>query len=188
MLFDAVSFREFMLSSRNKAPKDALLSLVSFFEQRLGGLFVYPLSRAPEGRLDFLEPFQIADILKERGVLQDLHRSAWLVDEPRFQQWETTDDAGRIISTGVGLKDLDALYDALSKAFAQTLTTGATRLEQKSVYSDRPTTGLGTSQSADGAQLAAVLDLVANEAFMIMWLNQMSLPRLNLETFNNPST
>ncbi len=42
------------------------------------------------------------------------------------------------------------------------------------------TTGLATWPTIEGARLAGALEVIEREAYMIMWLNQLSLPRISL--------
>lgn len=46
----------------------------------------------------------------------------------------------------------------------------------------RTTNGLATWPTQTGAQLAGALELIERDAYMIMWLNQLTLPRLDLST------
>ncbi|MCE9541248.1 YcaO-like family protein [Candidatus Kaiserbacteria bacterium] len=50
------------------------------------------------------------------------------------------------------------------------------------------TIGLATWPTKAGAQLAGALEAVEREAYMILWLNQLSLPRINLETLEQENT
>jgi len=45
----------------------------------------------------------------------------------------------------------------------------------------RTTNGLATWPTRTGARLAGMLELVERDAYMIMWLNQLTLPRLDLD-------
>lgn len=45
----------------------------------------------------------------------------------------------------------------------------------------RNTTGLATWPTQSGARLAGALEVVERDAYMIMWLNQLALPRISLE-------
>ena len=47
------------------------------------------------------------------------------------------------------------------------------------------TIGLATWYTLEGARLAGALEVVEREAFMIMWYNQLTLPRVNLESLRN---
>ena len=45
---------------------------------------------------------------------------------------------------------------------------------------DRSTIGLATWPTKSGARLAGMLEIVEREAYMVMWLNQLTLPRIAL--------
>ncbi len=51
------------------------------------------------------------------------------------------------------------------------------------------TNGLATWPTQCGARLAGILEVIEREAYMIMWLNQLTLPRIALDTLRrlNPS-
>ncbi len=48
---------------------------------------------------------------------------------------------------------------------------------------ERTSAGLATWPTESGARLAGILELIEHDAFMIMWLNQLSLPRVVLDSF-----
>ncbi len=64
---------------------------------------------------------------------------------------------------------------------AQTIMSGSSGL-----YKDEPvilvpiTTGLATWPTKEGAVLAGALEVIERDAYMITWLNQLPLPRLNI--------
>lgn len=53
----------------------------------------------------------------------------------------------------------------------------------------RTTNGLATWPTKTGAQLAGALELVERDAYMVMWLNQLILPRIDISSLfpHNPS-
>jgi len=46
---------------------------------------------------------------------------------------------------------------------------------------DRNTNGLATFPTKDGAELAGMLELIERDAYLILWLNRLSAPRIALE-------
>ena len=50
------------------------------------------------------------------------------------------------------------------------------------------TTGLATWPTRIGALLAGALEVIERDAYMIMWLNQLSLPRIDMEEFRASNT
>jgi len=52
----------------------------------------------------------------------------------------------------------------------------------------RNTTGLATWPTQAGARLAGALEVIEREAYMIMWLNQLTLPRISLTKIRARST
>lgn len=48
----------------------------------------------------------------------------------------------------------------------------------------RNTSGLATWPDTDNARLSGLLEVIERDAFMILWLNQLSLPRVNLHLLN----
>ncbi len=62
----------------------------------------------------------------------------------------------------------------------------ATRAQEEKKASHEPyirqttTNGLATWPTQSGARLAGMLELIEREAYMMMWLNQLTLPRLSL--------
>jgi ribosomal protein S12 methylthiotransferase accessory factor len=75
---------------------------------------------------------------------------------------------------------------------AQTVS-GAHRLGDGSIPEPlirvRTTNGLATWPTRVGAQLAGALELIERDAYMVMWLNQLVLPRIDIQSLsaNNPS-
>ncbi len=54
-------------------------------------------------------------------------------------------------------------------------------IEPEPVIRQLHTTGLATWPTQSGARLAGALEVIEREAYMIMWLNQLSLPRIDIE-------
>lgn len=48
------------------------------------------------------------------------------------------------------------------------------------------TNGLASWTTRSGAQLRGVLEIIEREAYMIMWLNQLTLPRIPLQSLEDP--
>lgn len=54
--------------------------------------------------------------------------------------------------------------------------------EKEPLIRTQLTIGLATWPTQSGARLAGIAELLEREAFMIMWLNQLTLPRISLES------
>jgi ribosomal protein S12 methylthiotransferase accessory factor len=55
-------------------------------------------------------------------------------------------------------------------------------ISEESLIRHRNTTGLATWPTQTGARLAGALEVIERDAYMIMWLNQLALPRISLES------
>ncbi|MHB1086887.1 MAG: YcaO-like family protein, partial [Minisyncoccota bacterium] len=55
-------------------------------------------------------------------------------------------------------------------------------LSQEPMIRERTTTGLATWPTQTGARLAGAIEVIERDAYMIMWLNQLSLPRISLDS------
>ena len=54
--------------------------------------------------------------------------------------------------------------------------------ESEPFIRQQTTIGLATWPTRKGAQLAGALEIIEREAYMIMWLNQLTLPKINLDS------
>ncbi len=70
---------------------------------------------------------------------------------------------------------------------AQT-ASGLRNLKTESLVRPRVTTGLATWMDATGARVRGTLEVVERDAYMIMWLNQLTLPRIALSPLRQRST
>lgn len=52
---------------------------------------------------------------------------------------------------------------------------------RKHIITERTTSGLATWPTQEGARLRGILERVEHDAYMIMWLNQLILPRIGLD-------
>lgn len=64
----------------------------------------------------------------------------------------------------------------------QTVVSGRQLSKKEKNIRTPITTGLATWSSRNGALLRGILEIVERDAYMIHWLNQLHLPKINLET------
>lgn len=64
---------------------------------------------------------------------------------------------------------------------AQVVSPIGTHLKKEPLIRLQTTNGLATWQTRAGARLAGALELIERDAFMIMWFNQLTMPRIALE-------
>lgn len=65
---------------------------------------------------------------------------------------------------------------------AQTISAvESTEISGEPLIRHRNTTGLATWPTQTGARLSGALEIIERDAYMIMWFNQLALPRINLK-------
>lgn len=98
----------------------ALNSFVHFLERRLGAEFVYDQARIGYESVDLANLFELAEVLRARGVIRSYRKNKNLTDEPRTAHWyaeyETNGQYKK--SSGSSLND-DQL--ALTKTLAEAI-------------------------------------------------------------------
>ncbi len=256
MLIDAVSATE---SPSPDAPSRAIAQFLSFLERKLGVHVVR------DGRVYSEDPkmddaLRLAQLLRDKGIVDRYYRNQTLPDEPRMRSWSAICKNRTSHQTGGAswTSDADALYAALAEAleryiwfmkddyFVDRTIASAREIAAKgafipphrfSGYTDaqraedprralaadakftwiqglslvsgmptyvpaqvvsgisseyythgpkepliRPpiTNGLATWTTQDGARAAGANEVIEREAYIVMWLNQLSLPRIPL--------
>ena len=259
MIFDGISYREYLYGLSRSSRNDAIVAFVDFVERRLGGVMMFPLSKAPLGEVGHLATFRIATTLKDAGIITSFARIRNIPDEPQFRFWEVIgNDSNQSRTSGMSLRDTDALYAALAEGLERHLwlmevdyfdslarmtvseaaglgmttllpeqfvgfkPTKAAHGSREAIYAwiigrslltgervrlpaqtssgadlssighehsfrERTTAGLATWPTQTGAQLAGLLELIEHDAYMIMWFNQLTLPRLSLDSVSKMS-
>ena len=255
MIFDAISYREYALKQPKSPRREMILSFLSFIESRLGMVAMYPLSGIPRGRLELVDPFAIAQKLKQKGIIKSFKRNKTRPDEPPYRLWQClSEDSLGSKTSGMSLaSDADALYAALAEGlerylwlmqwdyfdspvhaktsemaargvayiaperfsgFQDSRRSGATSddpytwilgdslvsgkkmyipaqtasgaqfpgIKDETLFRERSTNGLATWPTRDGARLAGMLEIIERDAYMIMWLNQLSPSKIALDT------
>ena len=264
MLIDAASFGDAV----NKGAKQrTIASFLRFVERKLGVTILYDKRRVPYGRIDLLEPLDIADKLMGRGIIDLYGPRTGLPDEPPIRIWSCRITDSEHSSTGgaSSTDDASALYAALGESLERYLwwtqkdyfvrphkatvekmrphfsiiapeqfagfskeqreqdprlhlaldaqylwIEGVSLVTGKRIYAPaqqvsaahRPwsvipreplirtqiTNGLATWPTKAGARLAGALECLEREAYMIMWFNQLTLPRARLSSLRKRST
>lgn len=259
MIIDGVDFGEFNERTTSASRAGALRAFGDFLERRLGVRLIYDLRKVPFGRVELMEPLQLAEKLRRNGAVTKLGKTQRFPDEPRMHSWYAL--CGNPTAHKVGGSSVEnegaALYATLAEALERYLwytqtdyfrrpvhaTTdemrargGALLPERVAGFSDaqragvperqlrtdtpllwiqgeslvtgkktylpaqlvsgaplprtdgvteplirgRTTSGLATWPTQSGARLAGALELIEREAYLAMWLNQLTLPRLPL--------
>lgn len=257
MILDAIPFRESLSASE---AKKVLVPYVDYLEKKLQVKVVRDLHEIPFGRIDLIEPFRLAALLKEHGVIKRFGRTILFPDMPKMKGWYAICNVPNDHQAGgtVWDSDEDGLYAALAEALERyiwmtqddyfvdrTRATAAqiARLgpyiapenitgfspEQRALHPDRVlhpdaeylwikgvsltdeqevfvpaqvisgvrpqgwqggfkepvirqqnTNGLATWTTQSGARLGGLQELIEREAYMVMWLNQLTLPRISI--------
>lgn len=257
MLIDAVS-------ASTTAPgaslsERAVASFLALIERRLGVSIVRDARSIPGGA-ELADPYRLAKLLRQKGIIKDVQRTLLVPDEPRMRLWTAfcNDSTGHQTGGASWTNEADAMYAALAEAlerfiwfaredyfddptwetvegiarkgrfiaperfsgytdeqrvknprrhisessefrwirgrslvhddavYLPSLTVSGTSREYYDTVSREPfirppiTIGLATWPTLDGARCAGANECLEREAYMVMWLNQLTLPRYSL--------
>jgi ribosomal protein S12 methylthiotransferase accessory factor len=246
--------------------RKAAASFVEFLERKLGITAVYDRRRVAFGRIDLIEPLELASALLDRGVIDSFGPSGDLPDEPRLRIWSCRlHDRPQSSGTGASADDdKAALEAALAESLeryiwwterdyflrpvrgtprkigsrspiipperfvsfsrqqreaspelrlspdasylwiqgislvtgkktyvpAQTVSAAhdpSTAAPHEPLIRMQTTNGLATWPTRTGALLAGALECIEREAFMVLWFNQLTLPRAELSSLRERS-
>ncbi|MDR3570910.1 MAG: YcaO-like family protein [Candidatus Pacebacteria bacterium] len=263
MIFDAIAFSD--TRTGNNTTSKALKAFADFMERKLGVRIVRELQTIPFRRPDLLEPMELAALLKEHGIIQELAPIRYFPDEPRMKGWYAICNDPTSHQVGGTTWDSDelSLYATLAEALERYIwmtqddyfvdpiraTTEAIAKrgkyvsphdfvgyseEQRALHPSRKlradakylwirgtslvsgakiyvpaqtvsglwrqnwaggaeeplirqqnTNGLATWPTKIGARLAGALEVIEREAYMTMWLNQLSTPRISIDSLRS---
>lgn len=105
---------------------------------------------------------------------QRIKNPAWKFDASNTFLWTRGTSLVTKRPTYVPAQTVSAILDA--------------EISQEPLIRQRTTIGLATWPTQTGARLAGALEIIEREAYMVMWLNQLTLPRISIESLRTLST
>lgn len=131
----------------------------------------------------FMNPAQTSvDGVRSRGVLVSPETFVGFSNEQRREPGRTlSHDAEYLWIEGTSLVRAERIFipaQAVSGARYRNSWHGA----KEPLLRPHTTNGLATWPTQTGARLAGALEILERDAYMIMWLNQLTLPRISLKT------
>jgi ribosomal protein S12 methylthiotransferase accessory factor len=267
VIFEGLTYADYAASSGDSRLK-LIGSFIEFLERKLGVKVMYDRHRIPMGRLDLREPFRLANLLQQHGVIESFQKVEPIPDEPAFCFWSAIcSDAKSHIVAGASVDDESAaLYATLAEGLERYLwftqkdyfvkpmrastsdmekrgrsfisperfvsftqeqrdASAELKLDPQAKYvwiqstslihnkkifvpaqiasaairplaeiSKEPlirmqtTNGLATWSTREGALLRGALEIIERDAYMIMWLNQLTMPRISLAALRGKSS
>lgn len=134
----------------------------------------------------FLDPTKTTtDGIQMRGMCVRPEDFAGFSQEQRKNRPERDlrDDAEYLWVGGTSLVRGSRIYIP-----AQTVSAVRSRItlheDKEPIIRQQTTIGLATWPTLTGARLAGALEVIERDAYMIMWLNQLTLPRLSLQSLS----
>lgn len=102
---------------KNTPGTEALVRFIKFLERRLGASFLFDEARVPFGRTEMVDLFELAEKLRQAGVINTLNPISPPSDEPPFFQWRV--ECATYDKHNAGGMALSSERDALIPALAE---------------------------------------------------------------------
>ncbi len=137
--------------------------------------------------------FEATDYFKDSkfGTENELRKHGLVVSPASFASFSPeqrcTDPLLTITEQSVfqWIKGYSLLHEKAVYIPAQVISPKASpKKNSEPLIRQRNTSGLATWPDTEGARLSGLLEVIERDAFMILWLNQLSLPRVDLDQLN----